>query len=42
VTFTLPAGQIRFARDAGLEGIREVAPLDGGLARYTIDLAATH
>ncbi len=42
VTFTLPPGQAGLARDAGLEGIREDAPLAGGLARYTIDLSAAH
>lgn len=39
VTFVLPTGMEPMARDAGLVGIREDAPLDGGLARYTIDLA---
>ena len=40
VTFDLPAGLLAHARAAGLVGIREGEPLEGGLARYTIDLAA--
>ncbi|MEO6064191.1 MAG: bifunctional 2',3'-cyclic-nucleotide 2'-phosphodiesterase/3'-nucleotidase, partial [Lysobacterales bacterium] len=42
VTFVLPAGLMPRALDAGLAGIREESPLDGGLARYTIDLASPH
>ncbi len=40
VTFVLPAGQLGNAQAAGLIGINEEATLEGGLARYTIDLAA--
>ena len=39
ITFVLPSGLTQNARDAGLKGIREVAPMADGLARYSIDLA---
>lgn len=39
ITFVLPAGQLQHAIDGGLVGIREGAPLEGGLATYSIDLA---
>lgn len=42
VTFVLPAGLLEYARAAGLTGIREDAPLEDGLARYSIDLATAH
>ncbi len=39
VTFVLPAGQSPRAGAAGLRGIREVSPLENGLALYSLDLS---